>query len=124
MGDSWDVGDVATDFESDGFTAAVVGRLTIGERLTLFASAGFYSWDSTETFTENGVVTEVDHNSGTDAVFGAGVEFDVGNPDDVVLRAEYNVGDVDDDGDSIQSVPLALLASLAGGGFQLVHTFL
>lgn len=103
-GNSWVAGDVATDFEANGYGANVVGRLPIGDRWTLFASAGIFSWDTTESFTENGVVTEVDKNSGTDATYGVGAEYDIGNPDDVVIRAEYSTVDVDDDGDQIQAV--------------------
>ena len=39
---------------------------------------GIYAWDTTETFTENGFVSE-DKDSGTDAVDGLGAELDVGN---------------------------------------------
>ena len=83
-GYSWEAGSVGTRFESDGWFAAVVGRLPLSERWTLFARLGLYSWETTETFTEPSGTT-VDKNSGTDATYGAGVEYDVGKKGDWVL---------------------------------------
>jgi OOP family OmpA-OmpF porin len=50
--DSWEAGDIGTDFEANGWYAAVVGRLPVSARWTLFARLGMYAWDTTETWTE------------------------------------------------------------------------
>jgi len=107
-GDSWVAGDVATDFEADGVGVAVVGRWPVSDRWTLFARLGVYSWNTTETFTENGFVSK-DENSGTDASYGAGFEYDIGKEDDWVIRGEVGGTQVDDDGDSLVSGQVGVL---------------
>lgn len=102
-GDSWTAGDVSTLFESSGWSASVVGSLPVGERWTLFASAGIFGWSTTETFNEEGFVS-TDENSGEDAVFGAGFEYDVGRQDDWTIRGGFETTQVDDDGDTVESL--------------------
>lgn len=103
-GESWDAGSVATNFESSAFSAMLMGWWPVTDRFSLFAGVGVSSWETTEEFTENGVVTEVDDNSGTDLTYTAGFEYDPRNEDDWVLRTEYTAGDVDDDGDNVESL--------------------
>ncbi|MDQ7008270.1 MAG: outer membrane beta-barrel protein [Acidobacteriota bacterium] len=107
-GDSWAEGAVGTRFESDGWMVSALGFLPVSERWTLFARLGILGWETTETFTEPSG-TSVDRNSGTDAVYGVGAEYDPGNRNDIVLRAEVGKTKVDDDGDSVTAVTAAVL---------------
>ena len=100
-GISWVAGDVATDFDADGWLFALVGRWPITERFALLGRLGLFSWETTETFTENGVVTEVDKNSDSDAFYGLGFEYDIGVGDKWVLRGDIAQTEVDDDGDTV-----------------------
>lgn len=99
-GDSWVSGDVATDFDADGWLFAVVGRWPITERLALLGRLGLFSWETTETFTENGFVS-IDKNSDSDAFYGLGFEYDVGVGDKWVLRGDVARTKVDDDHDDV-----------------------
>ena len=99
-GNSWVAGDVATDFEADGWLFAVVGRWPITERFALLGRLVIFAWDTTETFTENGFVS-VDKNSRSDAYYGAGFEYDLGVKDKWVLHGDFAQTEVDDDGDTV-----------------------
>lgn len=95
-GDSWIEGDVSAEVEADGWFASALGKLPIADRWSLFAKLGIYGWQTKETYTENGYVS-TQEDSGTDVTYGLGVEWDPGNPDDVVLRGEIDRTQVDDD---------------------------
>lgn len=99
-GESWVAGDVSTLMEADGWLLSVVGSWPLSERISLFGRLGIYFWDTTETFTENGFET-VDKNSGEDAYFGGGVDWDLGEKDKWHLRGEVAQTEVDKDGDKV-----------------------
>ncbi len=99
-GDSWVAGEVSTDFEADGWLFAIIGRWPITDQLALLGRLGWYAWDTTETWTENGFVSS-ESDSGSDAYYGVGFEYDVGTPDKWVIRGDIAQTEVDDDGDTV-----------------------
>ena len=102
-GGSWEAGSVGTLFAADSWFAAVVGRWPLGDRWALFGRVGIASWETTETWTEpGGVSSETD--SGSDVTYGAGVEYDIGESDSWVLKAEYGTSKVDNDGNSLNAL--------------------
>jgi OOP family OmpA-OmpF porin len=107
-GPSWSPGKVSTEFEGNGATLTGRGRLPLSERWALFAKLGIFRWNTKETFRES-YGTTVDENSGTDAVYGAGVEYDPGQKDKWVWRAEVARTEVDDDGDKVDTASAALV---------------
>jgi opacity protein-like surface antigen len=78
---------------SDGFFAAVLAKLPIGEVIAPYAKVGYVVYDATSTFTSSGAtVTESEKDE--NPLYGAGLEFRMG--DHFRLRAEYEVVDVPD----------------------------
>ena len=88
-GPSWSAGPVSADHEAEGGSFSAVVRYPLTERLTLIGTAGMFWWISTETFVDGGVTT-VEKESGQNATFSGGLEYDVGVKDRFVWRTEVH----------------------------------
>jgi hypothetical protein len=77
--------DSGFESETDGYSAAVVGRLPFG-RLTLFGKVGVFAWDEDAILITIGGPIERSEE-GTDLVTGAGATFRLG--DHFELRGEW-----------------------------------
>jgi hypothetical protein len=95
-GNSWAAGSVSGEQEADGWSLSVVGRWPISERWTLFGTLGWFWWESTERYNENGFKSE-DKESGSDVTFSGGLEFDHGHKDRIVYTFELGDQRVGDD---------------------------
>jgi len=72
-----------TYLDVSGLELTALGRLPLMDRLSLFARAGFYSWNADATL----FGTKIGSDSGTDFTFGAGVS--IGITDTVHIQLEY-----------------------------------
>lgn len=98
-GPSWAAGPVRTKQEADGWELGVLGRWPISERWAALGFIGMFWWENTETYYESVGVSSVTE-SGSDASFALGFEYDVGLRDRVIYRfmgAHRSVGDDDYD---------------------------
>lgn len=92
MSATWDgLGSTGVDFvksaaEASAFYAAVLGMLPLNEQASLFVKAGFARWDIDVLATSSFGGTASTSDSGTDPMFGVGVQFTVNN---LLLRAEF-----------------------------------
>jgi len=93
---SWAAGSVSTLHESSGIGLSTVVRYPVNDRVSIIAQLGWFMWKSTETWTE-GSTTTISEDSGGDVTYGAGIEYDIGVPDNFVWRAELEHHQVDDD---------------------------
>ena len=104
-GPSWDAGPVRAKHEADGWELGVMGRWPISARWYALGFVGMFWWESKETFYEStgrSTVTE----SGSDATYALGFEFDHGLRDRIVYRfmgSHHSVGDDDYDVDSVSA---------------------
>ena len=102
-GVSWVAGDVGTRFESEGFSASIVGFLPLGVRWSIVGSLGIFAWETTETYTETGFISS-EEQSGEDLVFGIGFEADLGREGAWTLRGGTEITEVNDSSNSVQSI--------------------
>jgi opacity protein-like surface antigen len=87
------LGALDVKLSSDGLFAAVLAKLPIGEVFSPYAKVGYVVYDATTSLTSGGV-TVLESESDENPLFGAGLEFRIG--DHFRLRAEYEVVDVPD----------------------------
>jgi opacity protein-like surface antigen len=87
------LGDLGVKLSSNGTFVAALAKLPIGEVLAPFAKVGYVVYDARTTLTSGGV-TVTESESDQDLMYGAGIEFRLG--DHFRLRAEYEVVDVPD----------------------------
>jgi OOP family OmpA-OmpF porin len=81
-------GPVSVGLSPTGYFAEGVGYLPLGKALSIFGKVGLVRWDAETTVQDlNG--ESVRQSSGTDPVFGAGVEYRLKHG--LALRAEYEV---------------------------------
>ena len=78
---------------SNGTFIAALARLPIGEVFAPYAKVGYVVYDARTTLTSGGI-TVTESEGGEDLLYGAGLEFRMG--DHFRLRAEYEVVDVRD----------------------------
>ncbi|GEM_PF-1636359 len=95
-GPSWSAGPVSGEQEADGWSLSVAGRWPVSERWTLFGTFGWLWWESTERYNEGGAKSEV-KETGSDATFSGGFEFDHGHKDRIVYIVELGDQRVGDD---------------------------
>lgn len=98
-GPSWAPGSVRTDHEADGWELGVMGRWPITDRWYALGFLGWFWWESTETYNESGVISQL-KESGSDVTFALGFEYDVGLKDRIVYRfmgSHHQVGDLGHD---------------------------
>lgn len=108
-GISWSPGKVGTDFEADGWYLEGVVRYPIAPRWTMYARVGAYRWHTKETFFEQSFGTSVDKDSGTNAIYGIGVEYDVGVDNKWVWRGDVMQTKVDHDRDTVNTAGMSLI---------------
>lgn len=98
-GPSWSAGPVRTIQEADGWELGVVGRWPISERWYALGFLGWFWWESEETYIESGFVSKW-KDSGSDATYALGFEFDCGLKDRIVYRfmgTHHQIGSDDAD---------------------------
>lgn len=84
-GPSWEAGQVSAHLESDGWQLGVMGRWPITERWYALGYIGWLWWESRETFVEPSATTTLTE-SGSDATFALGFEWDAGLKDRILYR--------------------------------------
>ncbi len=77
--------------ESDGIVISALGKLPIGEALSVFAKLGYTFYDE-KVSARQGSLRFSENNSDEDLLYGAGAELLLGQK--ILLRAEYEVVDV------------------------------
>jgi hypothetical protein len=108
-GESWSPGDVSTTVEGDGWYLALIGRWPIAARWTALGFLGLYAWETSETYTETPagggptITSSGSDDSGTDAYYGVGVEYDIGTEEKWIIRGDVTRTEVDDDGLPVSS---------------------
>lgn len=107
-GPSWDAGSVSADLEVDGWELGVLGRWPLSDRWYALGFIGMFWWESKETFVESTGVT-VQKDSGSDATYALGLEYDVGKKDRVVYRFMGARHEVDDDEYDIDSASFEVI---------------
>ncbi len=93
--DFGDISDGNNSAEIDGISLAVVGKLPVSNRFTLFGKVGGHDWDADTTGAVSG---QISSDSDTDAFYGLGVEYSISQS--ISLRGElerYEVEDLDVD---------------------------
>ena len=106
-GPSWSAGPVTALHEADGYGVSAVSAFPLSRRLTAFARYGLFWWETREVF-ENSLIPN-DEDSGSGSTYAAGLEFDPGQQDAFVFRAETSRHDVDDDGNEVESISAGIL---------------
>lgn len=101
-GPSWAAGPVRATNEANGWELGVMGRWPLTDRWYALGFLGWQWWESKETFVEGSVVT-VENNSGGDAAYALGLEYDIGLKDRIVYRFMGEHHRVDDSGYNINS---------------------
>lgn len=101
-GPSWLAGPVRATNESDAWELGVLGRWQIAPRWYALGFLGWSWWESKETYVESGFKSE-EKDSGGDAVYAIGLEYDPGLKDRIVYRFMGARRDVDDSGYEIDS---------------------
>ena len=96
-GPSWAAGDVSARVQADGWFYSAIGRYPVQDRWVLLARVGMLSWTTEESFTENGIDSEGSEDSGSDFMYGVGIEYDIYNRHYFWVRTEFAHGTVDDD---------------------------
>lgn len=94
-GNSWAPGNVHANLDADGWELGLLGRWPIAPRWYALGFIGWLWWDSTETFIDNGFVSE-EHDSGSDLSYAAGLEYDIGREDRIVYRFMLSQHEVDE----------------------------
>ena len=84
-GPSWEAGQVSALHESDGWQLGVLGRWPLTDRWYARGYVGWLWWESSETFVETSATTTVSE-SGSDATFALGFEWDAGLKDRILYR--------------------------------------
>jgi len=95
-GPSWSAGPVSATHDADGWELGVMGRWPIAPRWYALGYLGWMWWESKETFVEASG-TSVVEESGSDATYALGFEYDIGLKDRVVYRfmgSHHEVGDI------------------------------
>jgi len=111
-GDSWAAGSVSARQEAEGYGVSTVGRYPVTPRLTLFGKLGWFWWKSKEEYMENINGTPYPSSveeSGNDYTYGAGIEYDVGNPDRFVYRVEVEHHEVGKSGFDVNSASMGIV---------------
>lgn len=101
-GPSWAAGPVSATNEANSWDLGVMGRWPITDRWYALGFLGWSWWESKETFVEGSVVT-VETDSGSDAAYALGFEYDIGLQDRIVYRFMGAYHRVDDSGYDIAS---------------------
>lgn len=103
-GESWSPGRVSTTVEGDGWYMMLIGRWPIAPQWTLLGYLGAYAWETSEEYTETPVEggetfrSSGPDDSGTDALYGVGVEYDIGVEEKWTIRGDITRTEVDNDG--------------------------
>jgi OmpA-OmpF porin, OOP family len=96
-----EVGALNLSVDSDGFFATVLTKFPLGNVVALYAKVGYVAYDSTAT-ASNGPMRASETTSDEDLLFGAGLEFRLG--ENFRLRADYEKVDVPDTAFDIYSI--------------------
>ena len=73
--------------EVDGLAFAVIGRLPVNDRVSVFGKLGMFDWDTDFTLEAVGIYSESFDDGGTDPIYGIGLSYDVW--DRVAIRVEW-----------------------------------
>lgn len=95
-GPSWAAGPVSATHDADGWELGVMGRWPIAPRWYAIGYLGWMWWESKETFVETSGTTVI-YESGGDASYAVGFEFDIGLKGRIVYRfigSHREVGDL------------------------------
>ena len=84
-GPSWEAGPVSALHESDGWQLGVLGRWPITNRWYALGYIGWLWWESKETYQETSGPSSITE-SGSDATYALGVEWDAGLKDRILYR--------------------------------------
>lgn len=103
--ESWNAGPIKTDLDADGWLLAGVASYPITDHFSVFARLGMLWCDTTEKFTETGLISK-ENNSGRDAYYGGGIKYQTGPWQ---LRGEIARTEIDDDGYDIDRIGLTLI---------------
>lgn len=96
-GYSWSgPGPISGTQEAQAWALSITGRWPISERWTLYGTFGWSFWESEEYYNESGFLSS-SNESGSDATFSGGVEFDHGLKDRIVYTAGVGHDRVGDD---------------------------
>jgi OOP family OmpA-OmpF porin len=80
--------------EADGYTLAITGAIPLGERFAIIGRAGYLFWDADAKVEVNGTKLDSSNEDGSDAFFGAGLEFSFN--DRFALRGVWDAYELDD----------------------------
>jgi OOP family OmpA-OmpF porin len=96
------LGVTSVDWETTGFTAALVGSLPVGQNFGLMGKLGLFHWDLDVNVSSSVFGSGSDSSSGTDMTYGLGLKYDFSKT--VGARAEWDrFKDVGDDNTTGQS---------------------
>lgn len=93
-GPSWAPGAVKAEHEADGWELGIMGRWPVTERWYALGFVGMFWWESRETYYESAGKSTFTE-SGSDATFALGFEYDAGLKDRIVYRfmgSHHSVG--------------------------------
>ena len=107
LGGTWSQDQVRALHEADGYGLSAVGNFPLSRRLTLFARYGVFWWETREVF-ENSLIPNAE-DSGNDSTYATGLEFDPGQQDAFVFRAEASRHEVGEDGNEVDSISAGIL---------------
>jgi hypothetical protein len=107
-GGSWIKGSVRATHEASAWDLGVLGRWQIAPRWYALGYLGWSWWESKETFFEGAFVSK-EQDSGGDAVYAIGLEYDVGLKDRVVYRFMGTHHRVDDSEYEINSATAEII---------------
>lgn len=80
--------------EVDGIEFAVVGHALLSDTVSIFGRVGIFMWDAEYEIDTVSFGSDSESEDGSDAFFGAGVSFDVG--ESAALNLEYVAYEADD----------------------------
>lgn len=107
-GPSWSAGPVQATNDASAWDLGVWGRWPIAPRWYALGYVGWSAWKSKETFVEGSFVS-VQEDSGGDAAFAIGLEYDVGLKDRFVYRFTGTNHKIDDSSYKINSLAAELV---------------
>ena len=94
-GPSWSPGSVRTEQDAESWELGILGRWPVSDRWYALGFIGLSWWENNERYTESGFVSTL-KETGSDATFALGFEFDHGLKDRIVYRfmgSHHSVGD-------------------------------